>query len=207
MKEKILARLISYVFHPIFLVPLMAAFVIYGEPSWYLGVTPHAKFLRLLTVIDNTLFFPLFAVLLCKGLGFVKSIQLKDQQDRIIPYVATLTFYFWAWMALRYQADTPPILTGMLFGVFLSASAGLVLNSFLKISMHTIGVGGLVTFMLLLAFREGSDGLGLPLALSILIAGMVWSARLIVSDHTERELSLGFIVGVICQVLGAVFFH
>jgi hypothetical protein len=202
---RILATLISYLFHPIFLVPLMAAYLIYGTPSLYLGMDPHLKSQRLITVILNDVFFPLLSILLMKGLGFIKSIKLKDQKDRIIPYVATLTFYFWAWMAMRSFNDTPSVMTAMLFGAFLSVSIALVLNSFLKISMHAIGVGGLLMFMLLMGF-EGAEGVGLPLTLSILITGLVFTARMMVSDHTDRELSLGFIVGLLCQLAGFAFF-
>jgi multisubunit Na+/H+ antiporter MnhE subunit len=202
---RIFGTLVSYVFHPIFLVPYMAAYLIYGQPSLYLGASPHDKLLRLITALLNTAFFPLFAILLAKGLGFIQSLHLKDQKDRIIPYIVTLTCYFWAWMAFKSFNDTPPALTAMLFGAFLAASLGLTLNSFLKISMHTIGVGGLLMFMLLLSFQGAAD-IGLPLVLSILIAGLVYSARMVVSDHTPKELGLGFIVGMLCQIAGFAFF-
>lgn len=204
--KKITATVLSYLFHPVWLVPLMAAYLIYGSPGLYLGVSPRDKVFRLITVIVNSVFFPLLSVLLAKALGFVKSIQMKEPTDRIIPYIATLTWYFWDWMAMRNLPDTPAPMTAMLFGVFLSASAGLVLNSFLKISMHTIGVGGLVAFMLILGF-QGAPDTALPLALAILVAGLVWSARLVVSDHTNRELVLGFVVGFVCQLAGTLFFH
>ena len=204
--KKITATVLSYLFHPVWLVPLMAAYLIYASPGLYLGVSPRDKMFRLITVIVNSVFFPLLSVLLARALGFVKSIRMKEPTDRIIPYIATLTWYFWDWMAMRNLPDTPAPMTAMLFGVFLSASAGLVLNSFLKISMHTIGVGGLVAFMLILGF-QGAPDTALPLALSILVAGLVWSARLEVSDHTNQELVLGFIVGGVCQAAGTLFFH
>lgn len=204
--KKSIATVVSYLFHPIWLVPLMAAYLIYVDPVLYLGVTPRIKLFRLLTVIGNNVFFPLLSVVLARALGFIGSFQMKDAKDRIIPYIATLTWYFWSWRVMQNFQDSPAPMTAMLFGVFLSASAGLVLNSFLKISMHTIGVGGLVAFMLLLAF-QGEQGAALPLALSILIAGLVWTARLSVSDHTKAELGMGFIVGMICQAAGTLFFH
>ncbi|TDW99768.1 hypothetical protein [Dinghuibacter silviterrae] len=204
--KKIIATVVSYLFHPIWLVPLMAAYLIFADPVLYLGVSPHIKLFRLLTVVLNSVFFPLISVLLARAVGFIKSIQMKDASDRIIPYVATLTWYFWDWMAMRNLGDTPAPMTAMLFGVFLSASAALIFNTFLKISMHTIGVGGLVAFFLLISL-QGAQGTALPLAISILIAGLVWSARLIVSNHTQRELVLGFLVGFLCQVAGTFFFH
>ena len=205
--KKFLATLVSYVFHPIWLVPLMAAYLIYADPVLYLGFPPKLKLFRLITVLIDGVFFPLISVLLAKALGFISSIQMRESRDRIIPYIVTLTCYFWGWRVFQNLPDTPAAMTAMIFGVFLSASAALVLNSFLKISMHTIGVGGLVTFMALCCIRNPGGYAPLFLALSILIAGMVWTARLIVSNHTTAELTLGFAVGVAGMLLGTVFFH
>jgi hypothetical protein len=204
--KKYAAIVISYLFHPIFLVPLMAAYLIFWSPGLYLGLPPKQKMLRFLTVVFDAVLFPLLAVLLARALNFIKSLQMSDPKDRIIPYIATLTFYFWGWRVMNYLPDSPPPMVALFLGIFLSASLGLVLNSFLKISMHTMGAGGLVMFALILGW-EGAPGIALPIAIAILIAGLVWTARLSVSDHTNRELSLGFVVGMVCQVAGACFFH
>jgi uncharacterized membrane-anchored protein YitT (DUF2179 family) len=204
--QRALATLISYVFHPIFLVPYMAAFLIFGEPSFYLGASPMEKRFRMLTILINAVLYPLLLVLLAKALGFIKSIQMQDAQDRIIPYIGVTFFYFWAWRVMNNLQDSPRIMVSMLFGVFLAASIGLVLNSFLKVSMHTTGVGGLFTFMILLAFY-GTPAMGLPIALAILIAGLVWSARMLISNHTQTELVMGFMIGMLGQLVAAAFFH
>ena len=200
---RFLATLVSYLFHPIFLVPMMAAYLIYGVPELYLGVPPDLKFKRLIIVTVNVVFYPLFALVLMKGLGFIKSIHLRSPKDRIAPYIVTLTCYFWAWMVVRSFPDTPVQMIAMIFGVFLATSGGLVINSFIKISMHAIGVGGLITFMLIMAY---SSGVALPLTLSVLIAGLVFTARMMVSDHTDRELITGFVVGILGQVIGFLVF-
>lgn len=204
--QRALATLISYVFHPIFLVPYMAAFLIYGEPSFFLGASPHDKFKLFMSIVLNMVFFPLFAVLLAKALGFIKSIQMKDAQDRIIPYVATLTFYFWTWMVVHNMPSVPQAMVSMIFGVFLAASGGLVLNSFFKVSMHTTGAGGLLTFMILEALF-GTPSMGLPIALAFLITGLVWTARMLISNHTQTELIMGFMISMLGQLIAAAFFH
>lgn len=204
--KKFLATAASYVFHSIWLVPLMAAYLIYADPILYLGIRPKDKLLEFLAALFISTVFPLISVLLARALGFISSIQMKDAKDRIIPYIATLTCYFWAWRVFQYKGSPMPM-DAMIFGVFLSTSAALVLNSFLKISMHTIGVGGLVAFMAIACYRDGGAAAPMFLALAILIAGLVWTARLIVSNHTTPELVLGFAVGVAGQLLGMAFFH
>jgi hypothetical protein len=66
--------------------------------------------------------------------------------------------------------------------------------------MHGIGVGGLAMFFLLQAFSE-QDVTGVYFSISIIIAGAVCTSRFIVSDHTQREIYLGFFAGVFCQLL------
>jgi len=39
-----------------------------------------------------------------------------------------------------------------------------------------------------------------PLALAVLLTGLVCSARLIASDHTKEDIILGLIVGIFTQV-------
>ena len=80
---KVLAHFFSYIFHPLF-IPLYAiSFLVFFHPSYFAGFTPYEKYRVLLTTVLNTVFFPAFAVLLMRGLGFIKSIFLDTPQDRI----------------------------------------------------------------------------------------------------------------------------
>jgi hypothetical protein len=38
-------------------------------------------------------------------------------------------------------------------------------------------------------------------AFSILLSGVVVSARMVVSDHTKQELSIGFGIGIVTQLI------
>ena len=90
----ILAHFFSYVLHPLF-IPLYAiSFLVFLHPSCFAGFAPYEKYRVLLTTALNTIFFPAFAVLLMKGLGFIKSVFLRTQQDRIGPYLSSMIFYF-----------------------------------------------------------------------------------------------------------------
>jgi len=43
-----------------------------------------------------------------------------------------------------------------------------------------------------------------PLSIALLITGIVCTSRLIVSDHTEKEIYIGLVVGLVCQFAAAV---
>src|SRR5678809_378328 len=135
---------------------------------------------------DSYTFFPLMTTLLSKALGFVDSVYLKTQKDRILPYIVCEIFYFWAWYVFR-NIHFPREVVMFALGVFLACSLGLILNSYMKISMHTISLGVVCTFFILAGFA-GNGNYGFYITLALLIAGVTSTARLIDSNHTQREV-------------------
>ena len=141
--------------------------------------------------------------LLSKALGFVQSVYLKTQKDRILPYIVCEIFYFWAWYVFR-NIHFPKEVVMFALGVFLACSLGLILNSFMKISMHMISLGLVCTFFLLAGmFSSGSYGIYISIAL--FIAGITATARLIDSNHTQREIYFGLFAGALAQVIAYFF--
>jgi hypothetical protein len=197
---KAVAAIISYLFHPLFLIGLMGWYIIYQHPTAYIGADERVKKWRLIIVCVNGIFFPLVAVLLLKAVGFVKSIFLPTQKERIIPYIITNFFFFWTFWVFRNTGDSPVIMKAMTLGVFLASSAAILFNIYHKISMHAIGVGGLVGLSVTSLYSEPSVISALPLTVALLIAGFVCTARLIVSDHKASDIYIGFIVGLLCQL-------
>ena len=68
--------------------------------------------------------------------------------------------------------------------------------------MHAIGVGCAAAFLTIVGFHSAFH-LGQSIAVSVLIAGVVCTARLIISDHTNREIYTGLLLGIICQAVAA----
>ncbi len=88
------AHLVSYIFHPLF-IPLYATYYLaFMHPGYFIGISTNNKIWVLLRVANNMVFFPAVLVLLLKGVGFIDSIFLKTQKERIIPYIASGTFFF-----------------------------------------------------------------------------------------------------------------
>ena len=111
-------------------------------------------------------------------------------------------FFFWAYTVFNKQNIYPPILSSFILGVFLAASAALIANIYFKISMHAIGVGGLMGLCIVIANSQ-TMLMTWPLALALLIAGIVCTARLIVSDHTQRDIYLGLALGLSAQLIAS----
>jgi hypothetical protein len=197
-------KLLSYVLHPLFIPLYITAFLVYIHPAAFTGFSLMQKKQVLLIIALNVVAFPLISVLLLKAVGFIKSVYMPTQKDRIIPYMACGIFFFWAFTVFRQQAHYPLLLTSFLFGIFLASSAGLMANIYYKISMHAIGAGGLIGFMLVVS-NTNSMHMSWPLSISILLAGLVCTARLIVSNHSQKDIYTGLIAGFLCQCAAAIY--
>jgi hypothetical protein len=199
---KLLANFFSYLFHPIFIPLYITWMLAFIHPDYFVGFSTIGKYKILLLVAINAFAFPLIAVLLLKGLGFINSIFLKTQKDRIIPYIASMTFFFWTQYVLREQNFVPRILVSFMFGVFISSSAALIANIYNKISMHAIGMGGMLG-LFLVVMQQNTMLMTGPLTIALLTTGIVCTSRMIVSDHQPKEIYAGLVVGLICQFIGA----
>lgn len=195
-----ISTIVSVVFHPLFIGVFMAAYLLFIHPNYFVGFSDRAKWLKLMIVINNNLFFPMVVVALLRGLGFNKSFLLKSQKERIVPYIASITFFFWSYYVFKHQPETPRVLVGMCRGMFLSSAAALLLNNYFKISMHGIGIGGLMGLMMV-SIADGSQYIGTPILIALLISGITITARKIVSDHNWFDLIAGCIVGITFQLI------
>ena len=199
---RIPAMLLSYLFHPIFIPIYCIAFLVMVHPTYFSGFSMQQKKFTIVIASLNLVFFPLMAILLLKAVGFIQSIFLHTQKDRIIPYMAYGIFSFWAYTVFKGQPIYPPIIASFILGIFLAGSGGLIANIYFKISMHALGAGGFTGLFLIISFGN-SMAMIWPLALAICISGMVCTARMLLNSHTEKEIYTGFLLGILAQLVAA----
>ena len=196
----VFAKIVSYIFHPLFLPTYVFFWLLSRFPYEFAGITPMALFARKITVFWMTAFFPAFAVFLLWRLKFIDNIMLRTQKERIAPYMITMIFYWWMWYLSRNFTDQPIVLKFFFLSLFAGTVAGLIFNSFFKISMHGMGVGGLLVFVLITCFYYQTY-LGIDISIVMLITGIVCTARLLLSEHSNFEVYAGLIVGALCQLV------
>ena len=201
LPAKIFAQVNSYLFHPLFLPFYIILFLLYLHPTAFTGFSDATKVRVIFIVIINLLFFPLLSVLLLKAVGFIDSIFLKTQKDRIIPYIASGIFFFWAYHVFKEQSQYPELWVSYLLGLFLASSAALIANIYFKVSMHAVGVGGWIAFFYLLSNSQDVM-MTWPLVAVLLITGMVCTSRMILKAHDSVDIYGGLIIGVLTQLAG-----
>jgi len=156
-------------------------------------------------VFINTFMFPAIAILLMRKLGFIDSLEMPDHKQRIIPMVATIIFYVWAYLAIK-KINFPALMGTFMMGSLASLFIAFLINVFSKISLHMVGVSGVLAAMLFLVIVSPTN-IGYYLIGIILLTGAIASARLYLGAHTAKEVYTGFLVGIFGQILGLILYH
>jgi hypothetical protein len=196
---KYLAHLMSYVFHPLFIPTYFFLYLMQVVPFEFVGITEWQLNMRLFSVAWLTAFFPAFAVFLLWRLKLSDSIFLRTQKERIIPYVITMFFYWWMYYLSRNFTDQPVGLKFFYLGIFVASAIGLTVNNFMKVSLHAMGIAGLMTAVILVSVFYPVNN-AIWVLLTVLLTALVISARLVVSDHSQKELVVGLFIGICTQV-------
>ena len=200
---RVAAKTISYLFHPLFVPVYIGWFFIYVL-RLFPGLDDSEKTLRLVQFVVLYTVFPLATVLLGKALGFIQTIYLKTQKDRIIPYIASMIFYFWMWYVSKNVGYFPKESVMFSLAVFLTTCFGVFFNTYFKVSMHALSMGVVVTLMFILSLNS-SLNFGPYLSITLLVAGLVCTARLVNSDHHPLEVYAGLFLGSISQLIAWAF--
>lgn len=212
--SKQLARLFSYLFHPIFVISYFLLILILVNPIAF-GYGSKTTDLLVISVVALTVGFPMLVIFMLRGLGMIESIEMKDPTERIGPLIATGLFYLWLFVNIKNNPNVPLAFSMMVLGSTIGLFVGFFLNNFFKISLHSIGAGGIATAMIVLkvffSYEYFSVQLGalgnynikvdLLLFLSIIISGLIGTCRLYLGAHKSPEVLIGYLVGIISQLI------
>jgi membrane-associated phospholipid phosphatase len=205
-----IAKAISIIFHPLLMLSYMTILLLIVTPYWFGANSISQKIPLLLAVFFSSFLIPAIAVLMMRFLGLVESLELRDQRERIGPYIVTGIFYLWLFINFRNDPNMPPPFPAFVLGSVIGLFLAFFINNFSKISAHTVGMGGLVGMLLLLPslgsfdpifFNLGPLGtmrttLGALLLFAIVCAGLVGTSRLLLRAHEASDVYGGYLVGV-----------
>jgi membrane-associated phospholipid phosphatase len=201
---KTISRIISYLFHPL-LFPSYGTLLILGlNPNMFGYFGERLHFVWLIIVFALTFIFPAVWMLMMKGLGMIDSLHMETSRERIVPFVAGITFYLWTtWMFkanVHMKIPANQLIFYMMLGACISVSIAFFMNIFTMVSLHTIGAGSVLGLVLILV-RFSTFDLRLLFVAAIILAGIIGTARLILKAHTELEVISGYFIGFAGQFL------
>ncbi len=165
----------------------------------------------ILAIFLSTFFLPAFAIGLLKPLGFIESVEMTSSKERIGPLIITSIFYFWIFITVKNNNDVPAALKVCVLGASMSLAIAFLINVFQKISLHAIGMGGLIAMVLISMwlFSYGFIDINASYRISIetiliivmLLGGLVGTARLYLKAHHLYEVIGGFFIGFVTQFI------
>lgn len=190
------SKAISYLFHPV-IYPLIGTLI-------YLFTTPRytskkTKLLLILVVFIGTYLLPIIILAFLKGMGMITSFHLATFDERKFP---TLFFSFLAILVGRLFFQIQVVDSLALFfisGGFSFLMVYGLLWTKLKLSIHTLGIGGLIGFLINLSLNFHHNYLYLIGFLFVLF-GFVGKARLKLNAHNFTEVIWGVILGILVQL-------
>ncbi|MDR2119026.1 MAG: phosphatase PAP2 family protein [Tannerellaceae bacterium] len=191
---KLFANIVSILFHPLLMVTYGMGLAL---SFTYLGFYPAALKLHLMgSVFLCTVVAPGAVILLMVKGGMAKDMELTDRRERMLPYLlfiaSNMACFFYL---LRMQL--PFWVLSMFTGVCVALFVALCINFVWKISIHTLGAGGLLGAVAGIARMQTTDPHWLFIAL-LIAGGLVGTSRIILGKHTPMQVYAGFLLGFAC---------
>ncbi len=195
--SKRIAQFLSIVLHPV-LMPTYAMLMIFQLNTYFAYTTlPQSKRELFIVIIFNTLIMPVVISYLLITKGYIKSFEMQKREERIIPFVSNLILLMIAYYMMR-QIPLPNIFYLLLLGAAASVAIAIIINLKWKISIHMIGIGGIAGALYGMSAFLVID-LRIPILISILVAGLLGTARLSLGAHHPLQVYTGFFVGFFCE--------
>lgn len=188
-----MANILSWIFVPL-MMPVYGILLIFNLSILSLTSTSTKVFFTL-TVFGANFVLPMLMVVLLKKMGLINDIGLNGRRERLVPYIITMVCLLGTGWFLYFKGA--PLWVGMFFaGGALAALINLIVNFRWKISAHAAGIAGIVA-MLIQITKEGfpMPGMTMWIAASIIMAGLLGSARVWLGRHTLLQVLAGTAVG------------
>lgn len=217
--NRTLAHFFSILGHPLLMLTYSLLLLLALNPyafsvrSW----ADKPAMLLLISVFTTSFVLPGFGVALLKPLGLVKSLALADKQERIGPYILSGVFYLWLYKNLASGGQAPALYTTFVLGATIGLFFAFFVNIFTKISAHAVGMGGLIAMLLMTGSVWGDTVFNIPMfggavqlslnmviALVVILAGLVGTARLTLEAHTPADLYRGYAAGFVAMLLAGM---
>ena len=191
------AQIISIFGHPLFM-PVYAMVLIFEfNPYIDLQIPKNVQVIVLTILSIFTILLPLLTAIILHKLGVVKSIYMKTAEERKWPFLLSVLWYY-----LGFELLTNVSLPASLYLLMIGAITVILIAHFItlrwKISVHMLGVGGVIGAMIGLSQRFQFNHFYIIIVL-FFVAGLIGYARLKTNSHNYRQVYAGFVLGIMVE--------
>ena len=190
------SKLISFLFHPVFMPIVVVYLSLNLVPNIGFAINNYLSFIYFILFL-STILLPLISVFFLLKTGVISSFEMNNHKERSITIFITIIWMVYGYYKISSFLLFAPILKSEFLGAVVILCIASIISRFWKISLHMLGVGGLVGVLLALNVLFGN--LFQWLIIAILVSGIVATARLTEGAHTHGQVYAGFFTGVFVE--------
>lgn len=196
------SRLVSYLFHPLLFTTYLVIMLGIFMPRFLLIPPPAIwRFAGFVAVI--TFVFPAANIVMLKAFGSVRSLEMEERRDRILPFLMITIFYAVVSAMFFYKVSVNLNFNKIMLIATAMTAVATIVTFFFKISIHSLAMGGALGILLPLN-KVAEGALLYPAVAIIVLGGLLMSARLYLQVHTLREVGYGAAVGFLVGFFGMI---
>jgi hypothetical protein len=151
-----------------------------------------------------TIVLPILTAIILKQLRVIDSIYMKTTEERKWPFVFTLVWYYMAFQLLA-KLYIPQSFLLLMLGAISAIGLSLIITLRWKVSIHMLGIGGLIGAIIGMSHRFQFDHSNLIMLL-LIFAGLIGFARLKTHSHNYRQVYVGFLLGFLVEWISVLYF-
>jgi hypothetical protein len=195
--KNVLLKSISVVFHPL-IMPLLGVIFYFSKTPRY--IPEHVMKAKIFSIVILTIILPILLFFLLKTINKVDSIYLKSTRERLIPLFINCIIISLILIRVLKSNEIAELYYFFL-GILFSTLVCLILAIFkVKASIHMIAASGFFMFAVALGIHYQINING-TIALMMIILGAIATSRLHLNAHTNKELIIGVLTGLLPQLL------
>jgi len=189
------AKALSALFNPFYL-PVVGLILLFMFS--YLSILPWVyKLLVVALVYVCTVLLPTYLIYLYRRYQGWSLVDLGVRERRLVPYVIGIVCYGLCIYLMRLH-HIAHLMTSIVMAALVIQVVCALVNLWWKISTHMAAIGGVVGAVFAFSVLFNYNPVWW-ISITIVIAGMLGTARMILRQHTLRQVVVGFLVGVVCS--------
>lgn len=201
MNYRKIANTLSWVLHP-FLQPIYLMVVLLTMTT-FAHYSVQVKFYLMWVVALYAILIPFLVLALLRSLGRISDFRVDNRRERWLPLlVGTLCYILCAITFAKIPSAI--FLRKFMVAAACCEAMCLVVSLRWKISLHLTGMGAVVALLVVMNI-VGVGHMLVPLAVAILCAGALASARLYLGCHNGAQVLAGFLGGFLVALLAVLF--
>jgi hypothetical protein len=214
---QLLARVLSFIFHPIFIISYSFCFY-FNIKCFYNYLieesAPNSYWIFLTLLFIMGVFFPLVSMLIMYRSKIISSFSIPVRKQRIPILLLVIVYYSMTYYVFRHWNNNlyhlfEPYLT-FLFGGILSLILATIITIKWKISLHAMAIsgfsGGMLGILLISGEVYNLQEMMIYNTLLLLLMGLVSYSRLVLKTHTYAQVMVGMVLGFSIE-LSCVWFN